>query len=298
MSAADLLKNKIRQDGPISFKEFMETALYDPCYGYYRAGRERTGKTGDFYTSPCFTPLFGEMIAKQIEEMWNILGKKEFSIIEFGGNNGRLCLDILERLKENHELYKGLQYYIIEKSIVAGNKNAGLYHGKVCWLQNSVGLKNINGCILSNELLDNFPVHIAVMEDQLQEVFVDYSDDKFTEIRRKDDGKLQAYLSTLKVHLPKGFRTEINLDVLSWLQEISGILDRGFVLTIDYGAGNHELYNNKRREGTLVCYYRHTINFNPYIHIGDQDITSHVNFSALYHWGLKNQLDYTGFTTQ
>jgi SAM-dependent MidA family methyltransferase len=296
MCVADLIKEEIRATGPLSFRNFMEAALYNPQQGYYCSSINRIGKNGDFYTSPHFTPLFGELIARQIEQMWRISGDNEFSIVEFGGGNGRLCLDILGYLKENHDLYKGLHYYIIEKSMQAGN--VPFYHDNVCWLHNSDSLENISGCILSNELVDNLSVHRVQMLDGLQEIFVDFNNNSFTEVLKKDDGTLQHYLSELHVQLSPGYLTEINLDALDWMQETARILKKGFVLTIDYGYANREFYSMQHRHGNLNCYYRHTRNVNPYSHVGEQDITAHINFSALYHWGLKYGLAYSGFTTQ
>src|SRR5215813_11174822 len=107
MCVADVIKEMIRETGPLSFRDFMETALYAPQQGYYCSATNRIGKNGDFYTSPHFTPLFGELIGKQIEQTWRISGGNEFSIVEFGGDNGRLCLDILKYLKDNDDLYNG-----------------------------------------------------------------------------------------------------------------------------------------------------------------------------------------------
>jgi len=294
MCVADLIKEKIRATGPLSFRDFMEAALYTPHQGYYCSSKNRIGKNGDFYTSPHFTPLFGEMIARQMEEMWRLTGGNEFSIVEFGGGNGRLCLDILEYLKDNYELYKGLHYYIIEKSIQP--EKIPFYHDKVSWLPDSDSLQNISGCVLSNELVDNLSVHRVQMEESLQEIFVDYFNNEFVEVCKNDDGVLQDYLSQLNVQLSAGYHTEINLDALDWIRETARILKKGFVLTIDYGYTNREFYHYQ--QGNLNCYYQHTRNTNPYIHVGDQDITAHINFSALYHWGLKYGLDYSGFTTQ
>lgn len=296
MCVADLIKEKIRTTGPIAFRDFMEAALYAPRQGYYCSSKNRIGKNGDFYTSPHFTPLFGELIARQIEQMWRITGDNDFSIVEFGGDNGRLCLDIMDYLKDNQELYKGLHYYIIEKSIQPGK--IPFFHDKVCWLPNSDSLENISGCVISNELVDNFSVHRIQMLDSLQEVFVDYRNNEFTEVLKKDDGTLQSYLSELNIQLAPGYYTEINLGALEWMREVARILKKGFVLTIDYGYTNREFYSRPHQQGNLNCYYHHTRNADPYLHIGDQDITAHVNFSALYHWGLKCGLGYSGFTTQ
>jgi SAM-dependent MidA family methyltransferase len=127
------------------------------------------------------------------------------------------------------------------------------------------------------------------MEDELKEVFVDYEND-FKEILLPAKKRLIDYFSELNVHLPKGFRTEINLEAIDWIQKVAAALKKGFVLTIDYGYTSYELYSESRRDGTLICYRDHQVNDSPYKDIGKQDITTHVNFSALCHWGEKNGL--------
>ena len=160
---------------------------------------------------------------------------------------------------------------------------------KVIWY-NSIGeLGEIEGCIISNEVVDNFPVHQVSMEDELKEVFVDYNKG-FIEVLRPAGVALINYLKELDVSLPRGFRTEINLDAVEWLKEIGAGLKRGYILTIDYGGSSPDLYNERRKRGTLVCFHNHTVNEYPYDAIGAQDITAHVNFSALSHWGRKNGL--------
>ena len=127
------------------------------------------------------------------------------------------------------------------------------------------------------------------------ELFVDY-DDEFTEILRPAGAELTGYLQRLGVTLPRGFCAEINLEATQWIGQVSAALRKGFVITIDYGNSSSGLYQDKT--GTLICYHRHTINHNPYSFIGEQDITSHVNFSALDHWGREGGLEYCGYTSQ
>jgi SAM-dependent MidA family methyltransferase len=135
------------------------------------------------------------------------------------------------------------------------------------------------------------------MKEELMEVFVDY-DNGFIERLFPAGNELKDYLCHLQVELPKGFRTEINLEAITWITEIAKAIQRGFVLTIDYGYSSSELYNTRRSSGTLLCYYKHKINTCPYQNIGNQDITAHVNFSALSHWGMRHGLNYGGFTDQ
>ena len=297
MYLSEVIIQRIKNEGPISFHDFMEMALYYPGTGYYTSDKNKIGVNGDYFTSCNLTPLFGAMIGRQIEEMWRLLKEQPFTIVEFGAGTGLLCRDILDYLKNNDELYADLNYYIIEKSPVMREKEMLLLHEKVTWINSINEIHGINGCILSNELLDNFAVHQVVMEDELMEVFVDYKDE-FTEVLLPARLALKNYFRELDVCLPRDFRTEVNLEATEWIREIAGALNKGFVMTIDYGYPSFELYKKYRCHGTIVCYNKHKINDDPYKNIGMQDITTHVNFSALYYWGLRSGLDCTGYTNQ
>jgi SAM-dependent MidA family methyltransferase len=292
MALSEIIKEKIRQNGPLSFCDFMEMCLYYPRLGYYTSLQDRIGYKGDYYTSPYLTSIFGEMIGKQLEEMWQLMGREKFSIVEYGAGSGALCHSILEHLKNNQELYDQMDYYIIERNeLLLTESEKVSYHDRI------QDLPPITGCILSNELVDNFSIHQVVMEEELMEVFVDFKN-TFLEVLRPASEELKNYLEELNIHLEKGFHSEINLQAINWMKEIAQSLEKGFLLTIDYGFPSFELYSNRRKTGTLMCYHKHTINNCPYINIGEQDITAHVNFSALRFWGLKNGLKYGGFTDQ
>lgn len=297
MSLAEIIIQKIQANGPVSFRDFMEMALYYPGSGYYTSDGDKIGEKGDYYTSPCYTPLFGQMIARQLEEMWNELDEQDFTIVEYGAGTGILCRDILDELKNNTRLYDKLNYCIIEKSGAMREKEKKIVGNKVSWYDNILAIPPFTGCILSNELVDNFPVHQVVMTDELMEIFVGY-ENGFVEILQPASPALKDYLAQLNVALPKGFRTEINLEAIQWISEMAATIKKGFVLTIDYGYPSSGLYRESRNLGTLVCYHKHQVNYCPYDNIGHQDITTHVNFSALHHWGLKNGLEYSGFTNQ
>ncbi len=297
MSLSDIIIERIKKEGPISFHDFMEMALYYPELGYYNSTQNKIGAAGDFYTSANLSASFGAMIARQIEEMWRFMDTKEFKIVEFGAGTGLLCHDILDYLKNNQPLYQNLSYCIIEKSGSLRDKQQKYLTEKVLWYNSINEIPELNGCILSNELIDNFSVHQVIMQEELMEVFVDYKD-HFKEVLKLAKKELNDYFEVLKVHLPKGFRAEINLEAQSWIKEITQSLQKGYVITIDYGATSSELYTNRRSDGTLLCYNKHHINTNPYQYIGEQDITTHVNFSALSEWGKQNGLQNCGFTEQ
>lgn len=302
-SLSEIIKNKIKKQGPISFHDFMEMALYHPELGYYTSSTDKIGKHGDYYTSPYFTNVFGNIIAKQLVEMWLLTGKKDFTIVEYGAGMGSLCVDILNQLKLNKAFFESIRYCIIEKSEAMRLKekkiiDRNLLAEKICWYDSIDHIPPFTGCVLANEVLDNFSVHKVVMKgNQLKEVFVDHNDG-FVEILKPAGTDLKDYFIALGIELPNDFCTEVNLEAIEWIKTISSALEKGFVLTIDYGYPSAELYRFHRRLGTIVCYNKHTVNDLPYENIGQQDITAHVNFSALKFWGTKHGLNNCGFTSQ
>jgi SAM-dependent MidA family methyltransferase len=297
MPLSDTIIQKIKENGPLSFREYMEMALYYPESGYYTSPSVKIGPSGDFYTSPYFSSIFSDMIAKQLEEMWDVLDRKPFTIVEYGAGPGDLCCSILSYLKKNEPLYSQLEYFIIEKSEAMREREADVIPEKVKWIQSVSEIKGFNGCVLSNEVADNFAVHRVVMRNQLMEIFVDYQNG-FTEIERRASEELTSYFKELNVLLPEGFQAEVNLEAITWIKEIAESIHRGYVLTVDYGFPSAELYRSYRSNGTMVCYYKHNVSSNYYEFIGEQDITTHINFSALRLWGEKYGLDFCGFTNQ
>ncbi len=298
MSLREIIIQRIEKEGPLSFRDFMDMCLYYPQLGYYQSAREKLGKHGDYFTGPTLSPAFGAMIGKQLEEMWRLLGENEFSVVEYGAGTGALCTDILSFLKKNARMYDGLKYFILEKSgSMREEARKHIKEPNVIWCDGWQDLPEINGCVLANEVVDNFPVHQVLMKDEMMELYVDYKND-FVESFIPADGVLRNYMEELKVKLPNGFRTEINLEANKWIQKITGNLKKGYVITIDYGFPSSELYQDYRRLGTLMCYNKHRVNDKPYLNIGEQDITSHVNFSALCLWGVKSGLEFAGFRDQ
>jgi SAM-dependent MidA family methyltransferase len=297
MLLRDIIIEKIKTKGPISFCDFMEMALYFPELGYYTSNEEKFGKGGDYYTSPVLSSLYGEMLGKQLEEMWFFLDKKPFSIVEYGAGAGDLCFDILNYLEKNTELFNELTYFIIEKGEGLKNIQQKRFPEKVEWIKDIKEISGFSGCILSNEVLDNFAVNVVEMKEELMEIFIDYQNE-FIEIFKPASSELKEYLKAQNIELPKGYRTEINLEAIQWIQNIAKHLQKGFVITIDYGYPANEYYSAKRSTGTLACYYKHTVTDQYYDNIGQQDITAHVNFSALNIWGKKAGLELTGFTNQ
>ena len=286
MNLPEIIISRISQHGPISFHDYMEMCLYFPELGYYTSKRPKIGSSGDFYTSTNLTPVFGALIGKQIVQMWIDLDRQPFDIVEVGAGNGQLCLDILTYLKSHDELYKQLQYFILEKSL--SNvllEKCRIRSSKVKWINQLNDLPQLRGCILSNELIDNFSVHVLQMKESLMEVFVDYQHGGFTEIPLPATKEQTDCLNDLGIKLPKGFRTELNLSAHDYIKHTSESMQSGFLLTIDYGYLSHQLVTPSKREGTLVSYHQHKVSDRLYEDPGERDITSHVNFSALMHWG-------------
>src|SRR6185503_3460193 len=229
---SEIVQGKIRDEGPISFRDFMEMALYYPALGYYSSAKEKFGQDGDYFTAPFFSNVYGSIIAKQLEEMWFFTGQEEFTIVEYGAGTGMLCADILNQLKNNRSFYKKLNYCIIEKSeLLREGQKRILTDPKICWLNSIEEIAPFTGCVLSNEVLDNFSVHKVIMkEGELMEIFVDYNNG-FYEVVKPASDHLKEYFKQLNVKLPNDYCTEINLQAIEWLRTISLSLAKGFVIT-------------------------------------------------------------------
>lgn len=313
---------KIKKEGPITFETFMDMALYYPELGYYTSPGTVTGRKGDFYTSPHLHQVFGAMIGRQLEEMWEIMGRpSDFHAVEIGAGAGYLCKDILDYLSKLHkatdisegrkDFFESLTYVIVELNPAVEEKQKILLADlaeKVTWVRSLNEFKQtksrtnipvIKGCILSNELLDAFPVHIVEKDDRLKEIFIGLDDKEIIEQKQDvSSTNLMTYFKKFSINIPRGYRTEINLKIKDWLKEIYGVLSAGFILTIDYGYTVHEYYDEDRAKGTLLCYYKHRVNENFYENIGKQDITAHVNFSSLKKWGDGLGLKTIGYCPQ
>ena len=274
----------------------MDMALYYPGLGYYTSPEFVIGRKGDFYTSSHLHAIFGMIIGKQLEEMWEIMQKpSDFSAVEIGAGRGYLCKDMLEYLKNRH-IFHSLNYIIAELNPVLRENQRNFlsdFSDKINWVSSVNELHGIRGCIFSNELLDAFPVHLVKKEDVLKEIFISFNENYFIE-QYQDVSSIDIinYLKHFSVEIPRGYRTEINLRIKDWLRDIAEALSDGFLLTVDYGYIAQEYYEEDRTKGTLLCYHKHQVTENPYKNIGKQDVTAHVNFSSLKRWG-----DEIGFKT-
>ncbi len=297
MALTDILIHTIQNTGPLSFHDFMEMALYHPSEGYYTGNAERIGHQVDHYGSPEFGAVFGLLLARQLEEMWKLTGSNTFTVIEYGAGNGTLCHEVLSYFRQQPELYEQLRYCIIEKSPAMISREKQLLCEKAEWYDRIEDISFETGCILTNEVLDNFAVHEVVMQKELMEVYIDY-DNEFKELLLPAPVELKEYLSELNVTLPAGYRTEINLEALSWLEKNAAAMQKGFLVTIDYGFPAHEFFSLSRHQGNLACFRKRATDTSLYHAVGEQDITAHVNFSALDHWGKRFGLSCAGFTSQ
>lgn len=305
-----IIADTIRKKGRITFAEYMGMVLYHPIHGYYNSSREKIGKSGDYYTSPHIHPVFGHLIARLIYQMWNILGKRsDFTIVEAGAGKGFLCCDILNYVrKQLPDFYESLTYKIIEigSYFSASQEKLLKSHSrknKVLWYSPDDFKKRdfrFNGCYLSNELLDSFPFNMVKMEgEKLREVYVTLNESGLIEeLGELSTPGLEQYFANLNITLEEGQKAEVNLGIFDWLKEIHSAMGKGFVITIDYGYTADELFAPYRENGTIACYYRHTINHNPYIRLGFQDITAHVDFTTMMETGEKMGLKKTIYSEQ
>lgn len=308
----------IAKEGPLSFETFMDMALYYPGMGYYSSPERIIGRAGDFFTSPHQHPAFGAMIAKQLLEMWEIMDRPpEFSAVEVGAGAGYLSKDILDYLRTRSEdtgvnrqkeaFLESLTYSIVEPFFHFRNKQRHILKDhaeerKITWRSSLGENGRIRGCIFSNELLDAFPVHLIEMEDAsdngLKEIYVGYNGEEFIEEKRGAPEEITDYLEEFNIDLLSGYRTEVNLRTRAWLGEASSVLREGFLLTVDYGYTAREYYSEERSQGTLLCYHKHQYNDHFYRHVGEQDMTAHVNFSSVKKWGEERGLKTLGYCPQ
>src|SRR3972149_3221901 len=266
----DLIIEEINRKGKITFAEFMQMALYHPKYGYYNSDKERVGRFGDYYTSPAVHGIFGELIAKQLDETWRIVGGGLFTVVEMGANKGWLCHDIIQSImKEYPELYANFHYMIVESNPYARGKQRLLLESvditdeKVSWhtySEDGFSFDRIQGCFLSNEFVDALPVHrLKVKNKVLKEIYVSYNNSGFFEIDDEVSPDVsKQYIETFQMHLNEGQGCEVNLSAAKWLRHVSEKLRKGFVLTIDYGDTTDGMYRENGSDGNVRGFAKHT----------------------------------------
>jgi SAM-dependent MidA family methyltransferase len=314
---------EIHSSGPITFARFMELALYHPLLGYYtrttdsngeeRTAEHRIGWDGDFYTSSDVHPVLARALARQVLQVDELLGRPDpFMVVEMGAGKGLLARDFLAASeKESVSFFNRLRYLLIERSpAMKASQRANLapwlkFPDRVSWLDSleELGSGSLVGVMLSNELVDAFPVHrITIEGGEPKEIFVDYQDERFCErLQALSTAALSEYLQRLaqwEITLPEGYQTEINLHAIAWMKQVARTLARGVVITIDYGHTARDLYGPDRHRGTFLCYHQQMTSETPYEQVGLQDMTAHVDFTSLATAGEEAGLHETGFTNQ
>lgn len=302
------IRSKIQSaDNWITFADYMELVLYAPGLGYYSGGTTKFGESGDFVTAPEISALFGQTLARQAEQILNLMDHAD--ILEFGAGSGKLALDLLLELEKLDCLPN--QYFILELSADLRQRQHNLFENRaphllplLHWLDELP--TQFNGFVFANEVLDAMPVHVVTRRDEkIFERGVTWLDNKFSwqerplvvgalfEIARKltrqnDTNGIQSECYT----------SEISLAARQFISSINNILQQGAVVLIDYGFGSDEYYHPQRDQGTLMCHYRHHSHDDPFYLPGLQDVTSHVDFSAVYHALENSNLNLLGYTTQ
>lgn len=289
--------------GLITFARFMQLALYAPGLGYYSAGLRKFGAAGDFVTAPELGDLFARCLAQQCLPLLQELG--EADLLEVGAGSGALATDLLLALESHGRLPR--HYYILELSADLRQRQALQLQARaphlaarVQWLDR-LPQPPWRGIVLANELLDAMPVErFRVTTAGIQQLCVATQGDEFVWRAVPADahlaGKVRSRVEAAS--LPSGYTSEINLQAEGWLRSMAGILSAGAILLIDYGYPRAEYYQALRTDGTLLCHYRHRAHADPLTLVGLQDITSHVEFTALAEAGTDAGLTLLGYTSQ
>lgn len=302
------LLDKIAIKGSLSFTEYMQTVLYEPGLGYYSAGSTKLGAEGDFITAPEISSLFSESLAQAILPALTEI--ENCSILEVGAGSGQMAVAILSYLERNNSL--PAHYYILELSadlrlrqLKLIQENIPSLAERVVWLDSIPD--NLNAVVLSNELLDAMPVvrfrkeqhgiaieHVVEVEGQFHLSYKLVENDDITRRVEKRVEEIESETSKFDI----GFISEINFNAEDWLELIAGKLNAGIIILIDYGYPRHEYYHPERNKGTLNCFYRHRHHGNPFIYPGLQDLTAHIDFTAIADAGINNSLSLIGYTSQ
>ena len=296
MSLENIISKTIKDNNnPIGFDIFMNLALYHHQFGYYRSHKTIFGHKGDFITAPETSDLFGFCLAKQCKQVLN-----QGNILEFGAGSGILAAQILFELGRQNSLPE--KYFIIElsaqlKKIQQETLKRTLpeIYDRVEWLTELP--TNFKGVVIANEVLDAFPVkRVTLSNNHFYELGVDFKDNCF-QWKRFEYPYLESVVPDGD-DLPEGYTTEINLQSDGWIKSLYNLMSEGVVLLIDYGMSQSEYFHPQRSDGTVKCFHKHKSNNNPFIHIGDQDITASVNFTDIAKSSIDAGFKVDGYSTQ
>ena len=289
MNLRQIIADEIRRDGPMRFSRYMELSLYHPELGYYSRATEQFGKAGDFYTSSDVHAVFGRLLARQFEEMWRVLDSPErIDMIELGPGRGLFASDMLDwSAKQFPDFARALRYQLVEQSSTFRGRlnerlSSHIANGRAAIFETLEAATSAAGqqlIIFANEFFDALPVEIV---DHRGSVRVAEHDGRFTEQLTSSSPSELHYLDTYSVHPEPGERVEVSPASLDWMDRIGASFagKQGFVVLIDYGYTREEQLAGRHRD-TLMTYRRHQASPSPYEAPGEQDITAHVNFTAL-----------------
>jgi len=301
---AELLADRIRRYGPLTFADYMRECLYHPVHGYYSKAESK--RFADYYTSVDVHPIFARLLARQFAEMWESLGHPaEFMVVEAGAGSGRFAAEVLDFCEAKPPaFYDALRYVAVERS--ASRREQATIHSKRhaagghFTSSAEVPAHIAAGCFFSNELVDALPVHRVVMDGgTLKEILVGFRDGRFAEVLAPiSTCAISEYFAAQNITLCEGQHAEAALEACDWITEIGRRLQRGYVLTVDYGHPASDLFDEHHMRGTLLAYQNHRASEDFYGSPGEQDLTAHVNFTALELWGKRAGLETAGFTSQ
>lgn len=298
------IRNEIADlGGWMSFERYMEMALYEPGLGYYSAGAHKLGAGGDFITAPEVSALFGYCIGAQCAQVLHALGGG--SILELGAGSGVLAVDVLTELERLECLPQ--RYLILEVSAdLRARQQATLAQRVPQWLPKVTWLERLpeafEGVLLANEVLDALPVQRFAVQDGVNALGVTWNGAHFAWAAKPADPTLEQAVRALEASLGRtfanGYLSEINIRLSDWLTALTASMARGAMLWIDYGLPRAEYYSAERSGGTLLCHHRHRYHDDPFIHVGLQDITAWVDFTAVAEAALTGGMEVMGFATQ
>ena len=292
MSLRDAITQRIQSTGPLRLADYIELALYHPQLGYYTRADRRSGAGGDFFTSVDVGGVFGEYLARQFDEMRQLMGNATLDLVEAAAGSGRLSRAVLAAAADHHdELYEAARLTLVERSGAARAMQPDVLGHHAAKLAGSTAAvpERVRGIIFANELLDAFPVHALTMtDDGLREVYVDLdskTSDRFVERLGAPSDAAAAHLERFRIALEPGWRIEVSPAMVEWVETAGMRLQRGFLVLIDYGHEAAELYSATHATGTLTTYRAHVQPDgerqawldDP----GDVDITAHVDLTAV-----------------
>jgi SAM-dependent MidA family methyltransferase len=290
-------------DGSIPFARYMERCLYEPGLGYYSAGLQKFGSGGDFVTAPEVSPLFGQCIARSCSAVLASLGGGD--ILEFGAGSGRLALDLIAGLERLDALPR--RYLILERSAELRQRQQETLRehlpqlvDRVSWID-VLPAADFRGVMLANEVLDAMAVERFQWDGETARLFhVAFDGERFhwQLTDTQDDATRRIATLCADCDLPAGYVSEVNTGLPAWLQAVGERLRQGLLLLIDYGYPRHEYYHSQHGSGTLMCHYRQRAHDDPFLWPGLQDITAHVDFTAVAEAAVAAGLDVSGYTTQ